>query len=104
MTRNKSGKQTLLIEACFISVKDILTTILGQKFKKKFLPGCLSVVKRIVVHERQDGAVVGQQASCDVDHPFTLLISLHDENRVMILDYVMMLLYTCITTLYTEER
>lgn len=35
MTGNKSGKQTLLIEACFISVKDILTTILGQKLKKK---------------------------------------------------------------------
>lgn len=45
-------------------------------FGSPSLPGGFSAVKRIVVDEREDGAVVGQQTSGDVDHPLALLIRL----------------------------
>lgn len=39
-------------------------------------PGRISPLEGVVVEQGEDCAVVGQQASCYVDHPLTLLIGL----------------------------
>lgn len=42
------------------------------------LPGSVYALEGVLVEQREDCAVVGQQASCYVDHPLTLLIGLYE--------------------------
>lgn len=42
------------------------------------LPGGVSALEGVVVEQREDGAVVGQQASCYVDDPLALLVGLRN--------------------------
>lgn len=43
------------------------------------LPGSFSAVEGVVVKQGQDAAVIGQQTSCYVDHPLTLLVGLCED-------------------------
>lgn len=42
------------------------------------LPGGFSTFEGVVVKQREDCAVVGQQTPCYVDHPLALLVGLRE--------------------------
>ena len=57
----------------FASKFPVAGVVLGGLLR---LPGSRSALKRIVVEQREDCAVVGQETPRDVDHPLALLIRL----------------------------